>query len=474
VPEPRPRLISWRLAALTIVAVGLLAVSPVISTIALTACVLAALVGPAYALQALMIATLITYGNPAIIKLSPLAGVLLRLVLLAAIARMLFMLRGSDVRLLWPIWLFALLSALTSAMRSPALAISLMKILTFTLASTAVLVAFARLQAARLAQMQSWFLTVGITVIALSALTLAKPGLGIGGNGGLQGILGQPQALGIFIAPFAAWSLAGVLLMRGRSSRLELWIAIGTVVLIILTRARTAAFATMFGIGVVTLSRAVNRRKAQQASLLRPILVISVATVAVIGAALATDRVSSFVTDFAFKGTQHENRDLSAAFYDSRGGGVLAEWRHFLASPLVGNGFGVYPDGKFPSGVVSFAGIPISAPIEKGFLPTAILEEGGIVGAVGLALVIASLARRAWRSGDLRWRAMFVACLGINIGECVFLSPGGIGILDWLLVGVALSAWRAQPQIAQTPPARAPELAPELPASVGGLSLPAA
>jgi hypothetical protein len=464
---------SWRLAALVAVGFGLLAVSPVASIIALGACVLAALVGPAYALQALTMATLIAYSNPHIVKSAPSSAVLVRLVLLTVIVRVLFMLRGSHLRLLWPIWLFGVISALTSFLKSPALAISIMKIVTFTLASSAVLIAFLRLPAECLVQVQRWFLTVGFTVIGLSALTLAKPGLGIGGNGGLQGIMNQPQALGIFIAPFAAWSISGVLFMRHRASRLELWVAIGTVVLIILTRARTAAFATAFAVLVVTLSRAVSRRRAQQASLFRPILVISLATLAVAIAALATGKVGSFVTEFAFKGTQQENRNLSNAFQESRGAGVLAQWHHFEDSPVIGSGFGVYPDGRFPSGVVEFAGIPISAPIEKGFLPTAILEEGGLIGAASLALVILWLARWAWRSSDLRWRAMFVACLGINVGESVFLSPGGIGILDWLLMGVALMAYRAQPQPARSAH-QALQRSPQEAAGFGRASLPAA
>ncbi|HVN44310.1 MAG TPA: hypothetical protein VMT66_03585 [Steroidobacteraceae bacterium] len=436
-------LISWRLAALLTLGTALLAISPIASIIALIACALAALVGPSYALQALTIATLIAYGNPAIFKSGPTSAILVRLVLLAAVVRALCMLRGSDLRLLWPIGLFGVLSALTSLLRSPAVTISIMKVITFTLASSAVLIAFLRLPAARLPRIQTWFLTVGFTVIGLSALTLAKPGFGIGANGGLQGILNQPQALGIFIAPFAAWSISGVLLMRRRASHLELWVAIGAVVLIILTRARTAAVATTVAVLIVTLSRALSRRRAQQASLLRPVLVIGVATLGVGIAALATGKVGAFLTEFAFKGTQQENRNLGNAFNESRGAGVLSQWRHFEDSPVIGNGFGVYPDGKFPSGVVEFAGIPISAPIEKGFLPTAILEEGGLIGAAALALVIMWLARTAWRGSDLRWRAMFVACLGINVGECVFLAPGGIGILDWLVMGLTLMAYRA-------------------------------
>jgi hypothetical protein len=434
-------MISWPLAALVALAVALLAVSPVTSLILLAGCVVAALVGPAYALQALAIATLINYANPQIVKFTPLAGVLDRVVLLAAILRVLPMLRGADLRLVWPIWLFGLLSALTSIATSPALEISVMKVITFTLVATAVVIASGRVRAASVPRLQTWFLTVGFSVIGLSALTLAKPGLGIGGDGGLQGLLDQPQALGIFIAPFAAWSLTGVLLMRRQASRLETWIAFGTAVLIILTRARTGAFATACAVAVVMLSRAVGRRQAQQADLGRPLLIAAVAGAAILAVAITTGGVSKFVSGFAYKDAQQRN--LGGAFYESRGGGVLAEWQHFRNSPWLGNGFGVYPDGKFPSGVVRVAGIPISAPVEKGFLPTAILEEGGIVGATGLVLLIAWLARRAWRAQDLRWRAMFVACLAINIGECVFLAPGGIGLFSWLLIGVSLSAWRA-------------------------------
>ena len=40
---------------------------------------------------------------------------------------------------------------------------------------------------------------------------------------------------------------------------------------------------------------------------------------------------------------------------------------------------------------------------------------------------------------------MFVACLAINAGECVFLSPGGIGMFDWLLLSLAMFSYRTNP-----------------------------
>jgi O-antigen ligase len=232
--------------------------------------------------------------------------------------------------------------------------------------------------------------------------------------------------------------------MRRQVGRLELWVAIATAVLIILTRARTGAFAVAFAVAFVFFARMVSRRRAQQANLARPVVIVSLSGALLLLATLATGQVGKFVTDFAFKDTEKGQRNVYRAYYASRGGGVESQWRNFLARPWTGNGFGVYPDGKFPSGVYEFAGIPISAPIEKGFLPSAILEEGGLLGASSLALLILWLGRSAWRARDLRWRALYVACLGVNVGECVLLSPGGIGLIIWLLLGASIWAHRAE------------------------------
>jgi O-antigen ligase len=431
---------NWLLAVLTAVVVALLTTSPVVVTIVMSGCIALALLGPARAVQALTIGTLITYANPAIIKMGPADGILLRVVLIAAVVRVLPTMKGSDVRLVWPVWLFGIVLAITSAIVSPAVGVSLMKDITFTLAASVVLVAVNGTPPAQLQKLQTWLITVCLTVIALSALTLAKPPLGAGLNGGLQGLLGQPQALGIFIAPFAAWSAAGVLLMRSRTSWIEVLIAVATVVLVFLTRARTAALATGLAIALVLLTRFLARRSGPQAKLGRPLLLLALVGVGVTTYAFATGKLNTVLLDFVYKDQRHGN--LGDAFLDTRGG-VFGQWQNFLTSPAIGHGFGVYADGSFPSGVVEVYGIPISAPIEKGFLPTAILEEGGVLGALLLLLLIAWLTMYAWRNTDLRWRAMFFACLCVNFGECVFLAPGGIGMIDWICLAVALSGYRS-------------------------------
>jgi hypothetical protein len=438
-------LFSWGLALIVTLCVCALAVSSAIATVILAGCIVAALIGPMQAVQALTAATLIAYANPLIVKPGPMEGVLLRLVLIAAVVRVIPMIRGSDLRLVWPAWLFALVEGLSSVQTSPAVVISVMKVVTFGFATTAVLVAYNHVRPSQIAGLQRWMVTVGLTIIGLSGLTLLKPAIGLGGDGGLQGLLNQPQALGIFMAPFAAWAIAGTLLMRRRASRLEMWVALASIALIILSKARTAGFGAAFGVMVVIAARALGKRRAGQAALGRAILISVLACGTLAAVAVTTGAVSNIVTGYLYKGSAGEAHGLDQAFYASRGGGAMDQWYSFLDKPLLGNGFGVYPDGHFPAGVETVGGIPISAPIEKGFLPTAILEEGGALGAGLLTLLIAVLCRRAWRNSDLRWRAMFIACLGINIGECVFMSPGGIGIFDWLLLSLAMFSYRADP-----------------------------
>ncbi|MDE2451212.1 MAG: hypothetical protein KGO22_19700 [Gammaproteobacteria bacterium] len=443
----RPReLLSWRLAGIFVIGVAALAASPAVGDVVLAGCVVAALTGPRQAVQALTVATLVAYGNPHIIKPAPMEGVLLRLVLLAAVVRLVPAMRSSDLRLVWPVWVFSIAEALSSLQTSPAVTISLMKALEFFCGVTAVLVAYNHVRPSQLEGLQRWLVTLGLTVIGLSGLTLLVPGIGLGGDGGLQGLLNQPQALGIFTAPFAAWAIAGALLMRRRSTRLELWIALVLVALIILSKARTAGFGAGFGVLVVMASRALGRRRLGQATLGRAVLICALACGLLAVLAVTTAQVSNILTAYAYKGTLGHAQNLDQAFYASRGGGAVAQWDNFLAKPLTGNGFGVYPDGHFPVGVTLLDGIPISAPVEKGFLPTAILEEGGALGGGLLAVLIVCLCRRAWRNADLRWRAMFIACLGINIGECVFLSPGGIGIFDWVLLSLAMFSYRTESQ----------------------------
>ena len=85
--------------------------------------------------------------------------------------------------------------------------------------------------------------------------------------------------------------------------------------------------------------------------------------------------------------------------------------------------------------VVRFQGIPISASVEKGFLPTAVLEETGIIGSSFLVLLLFSISFPIFKYGKPWEIWMFATALLLNAGEAMLLSPGGKGLLIWIVIG---------------------------------------
>jgi len=446
---------SWPLAVLFVLGAAVLKVSSGAVTAVLAVCVAWALIGPKQAIQSMALAVLIEYWNPELATLGPLSGVLVRLVLLIAAIRVLPSLRATDIGLLWPLWMFSLLAALTSASASPAVTISIMKVITFVVASSTALVAFSRLTQKQTAQVRSWLMTLALIVGALSALTLLRPAIAYQVNGrGLQGVLSHPQALGTLLAPFAAWSLAGLMLARERVKVTTIAITVGLLIIIFLTQARTAAVAVLLGVTAAVLTRLFRKRRALQAPALRMVWVPAIGAAALVVASLMSGKLVSMFTGFVLKRTTETT--VSQAFLESRGYSMVSQWANFLSAPLTGHGFGVYADGVFPSGVSQFAGIPISAPVEKGFVPTAVLEETGLLGGLLFYFAIFWLGRQAWRSSDLRWIAMFVGALAVNLGEAVIMSPGGMGLVVWLVIGLSCFAFRLERRTAKPSTFEAP------------------
>lgn len=427
--------LKWPLAVLFALGGAALLVSPVVSTVALALCAVWALIGPLQAIQAMALSTLIGYMNPALQALAPVSGVLIRLVLLLSAIRVLPLTRAAQAQLLWPTWAFAAFAAVSALGVSPAISISIMKVITFVAGSTTAVVAFCRLEPEQISRLRIWLFTLATTVAALSAATLVVPAIAFHLNGkGLQGVLSHPQALGTVLAPFAAWWLTGIVVSSERLRAAAIVVAVGTLAVMLLTQARTALIATVLGVVAAAVTRTYGSRATHAGSNSRLAWIGLACVVGLMLSALAGDEVLGFAKGFLLKRT--EDSSVSQAFLDSRGYGIVAEWQNFLSAPFTGHGFGVYADGSFPSGVSMFAGIPISAPVEKGFVPTAVLEETGLPGGLLLYFAVFWLGRHVWRSADLRWIAMFVAALGINAGEAVILSPGGMGLLIWIVIGL--------------------------------------
>jgi hypothetical protein len=129
-----------------------------------------------------------------------------------------------------------------------------------------------------------------------------------------------------------------------------------------------------------------------------------------------------------------DNREL-ALRESSRGGQIFDALELAEEHPLFGYGFGVGPDSEsnMAGNGSQLGGIPLSAPVEQGFLPLASIAQIGMVGSCfvfAFLILIYGLARRD--SGETA--ALFAAVLGVNVGEMIFYSPGGLGLFMWVLL----------------------------------------
>jgi hypothetical protein len=109
---------------------------------------------------------------------------------------------------------------------------------------------------------------------------------------------------------------------------------------------------------------------------------------------------------------------------------------NFWEKPITGIGFGA------PSDPIRFArqlergpyGIPLSASVEKGFMPTAVLEETGLIGAVLTIALLIFLFMPAVQHPDPTLFWVMATCLLLNLGEMVFFSVGGMGFFFWFVM----------------------------------------
>ncbi len=417
-----------------------LTVSAVAVDVVLVVLAVMATLGPLRAMQAVALAAVVKLANPALVTQGFEAGLLAWLVLLVAGARVLAGLRASDVHDIGLLWAFAALAALLAAYGSTSVSLSLIKVAAFAWATTTVLAGTRALSLPEIRQLAAWYGALGLVMLVLSLSTLVEPAVAYLINGtGLQGITRHPQTLAILVAPLAAFS-ATALIVQPRPRWYELAATAAVWVTLAMTEARTgllAATAGMIG-GLMLRVRAANRARGFASS--GRIVFVVAAVLATLATLAVQDRWADAVAGFAFK--RSGEATLGEAFRQSRGAGIAEQWRNFTTRPMTGHGFGVAAGGTPKEQIVTFAGVPISAPVEKGFLPTAVLEETGIFGALLLLAALVKLGSRAWRNGDPRWLAVFVAAAATNAGEATLLSPGGPGLLLWCVMALAMHAGR--------------------------------
>lgn len=310
--------------------------------------------------------------------------------------------------------------------------ISIMKAVTFSVATFTILTAFS-LTADQRQHWQDFFATIFTFIVLASLPYLVLPG---GRFAGLfKGIINHPQALGTFLIPFTAWMSVVLIRAHHRSKLLTLATLTGWY-FIYLSGSRTAFVAT-FGAVVLACTLGFLRGGEARALIGAGIrrLVVPALLVIVTVSALAGPRLVTAFKDFAFKGD--EVGSYGEAFENSRGFFIQQQMANFRSSPLIGIGFAAPSEsGDLQIKDSGFLGLPSGASVEKGFLPSAVLEETGLVGGTLTLLIFLVVLRGAFQQSDPALYALVLSALLINVGEMVFFSPTAAGMYMWLCIGL--------------------------------------
>jgi len=290
----------------------------------------------------------------------------------------------------------------------------------------------------------SWFVTVYAVVLSLSVPLYFMSAGRSRNQVGFQGILGQPQAYGVFVAPLAVY--LAVSLLTGRIQFRVHW----TTYLILPwswyslfeSGCRTALLAAGFAVLVSLSSILLLAARAR----VRTRLLFGVgagAAVCVIGLMLYGGDIRDVMIGFLQKGRYSLETSLFSP--EGLGGARVFQARTLFASfterPLTGMGFGLAAAGVEQSiGNDRIIGLPVSAPTEQGILPLAVLAQIGFPGAIVLAVFLYAIAKPVMAGGRPAFIALFLTLMFVNLGELIFFALGSGGMQMWLLVAVCYEA----------------------------------
>jgi hypothetical protein len=344
---------------------------------------------------------------------------------------------GGTPPILYPLLAYIGVVAGTSVVVSIFPLVSFLKLTTFAVGTTTVIIGLYQ-TGHNIEHWLSWLYTMGGFILVASIPFYFHP-LGFGRNGvGFQGITNHPQTFGPILAPLTALFTGLYLFYPDLENR---WV--GPLALLgwggmYLSLSRTSMFAAVLGLGLAVGVGLVFRGGAWRGKISRafgrPEVILM--TFLILGlSAVQWTSIQQEITELVFK--DREATSVTETFQASRGALINQSMSNFWRAPLTGIGFGV------PSDPTRFAyslergpmGIPISATVEKGFMPTAVLEETGVLGAALILVLLAFLVVPVVRYGNIIAFWVLSTALLLNFGEMVFFTMGGNGLYLWTVMG---------------------------------------
>ena len=275
------------------------------------------------------------------------------------------------------------------------------------------------------------FVRSGIATQAEAVVKMAEL-LETGGITLFSGILNQSQALAPILSCCIALILSDMLFIEKRITLLHSAIISVGLVELYMTRSRTGLFSCSVGLFMVLIysARRLNLSAATRAKVRK---MTSTGIILLIGIIVAGEISNKTITRWLYKSNDaivSQDVEFGEALTSSRQGLIDLSIQEFKMNPMFGMGFQVNHETNAMYGGKGFA---LSAPVEKGLLPTVILGEGGIVGSLAFIVFLISFYATCARKHMHITIAMFTTFLATNIGEATFFSPGGIGGILWMI-----------------------------------------
>lgn len=410
-----------------------------------------ALLGRAQVIQALALSWLFAMLSPGVAAEATLASVGRYAVLAAAAASVLLrsgLLQGRSAQINRMAAATLLLGTFICAhalLFSQMKDVSLLKAVSWTLACATLISAWSGLtpDLRKAVEKQIFW---GLVILMLVSLPLLASNLGYLRNGrGFQGILSHPQAFGPAMAVLAAWAASRALNSNPPPYRL-IGLFVLCLALIVLSEARTAGIGLLVSLALAAVVlQALTRRRLKDlfpAIRSRRFAIVALLSLAILS--LSAPFLSDSIQGFILK--RGDAAGLVEAYDRSRGRLMQEMWANIREHPWAGIGFGISSD---PHAMEiqrdPILGLPVGASIEKGVLPLAVLEELGIPGALAVLAWLCLLVRRAVSGRRIVPITLLFIALLLNMGEMMLFSPGGMGLLMLVIVGLAASERPTQP-----------------------------
>jgi hypothetical protein len=277
------------------------------------------------------------------------------------------------------------------------------------------------------------------TAVVILSIPLLPLDIGWAQHGGaaFNGIFFHPQGLGIFLVMTGAASFVAAFKLP-RLQRELIVCGLAQWAMIYFTRSRTALGAILLCGIAYTVEIFIRGRKSSRVRFFS-IIPISITFLGIILALMIIPSFREGIAMYIRKGNMESfssaEQRLAVLSLATRGAQITNDLDIIAEHPMLGYGFGVSPDSAWylDSNNEQFLGIPLSAPIEQGFLPLATIAQIGVVGSLFIIPFLFSMYRSARRSSP-EDAALFVAVIGINFGEMVFFSFASMGGLVWVML----------------------------------------